>query len=172
VGRIRRKREHRHYNVQALHERHHQMLRLALIGHQTSEIAAILGVTPQNVSDVLSSPLAAEQLSVMKVAADTKAVDIARMLQEEAPKCLELLKQIREGQELSGERPTLKLRMEAAESLLDRQGTSKIQNIRGLIGHTLVTDEVLQEIKEKATAAKRAAQHDGNVIQMAEVLSA
>jgi len=172
VGRIRRKREHRQYSVQALHERHHQMLRLALIGHQTSEIAEILGVTPQNVSDVLNSPLAAEQLSVMKVAADTKAIDIARMLQEEAPKCLELLKQIREGKELSGERPTLKLRMEAAESLLDRQGTSKIQNIRGLVGHAIVTDEVLQEIKEKATAAKRAAQRDGNVIQMAEVLSA
>jgi len=148
------------------------MLRLALIGYQTSEIAEILGVSSQNVSDVLCSPLAMEQLEIMKAVADTKAIDIARLLQEEAPKCLELLKKIRAGETLDGERPTLKLRMEAAESLLDRQGTSKIQNIRGMIGHAIVTEEVLQDIKEKAAAAKRAAKKDGNVIQMAEVLSA
>ena len=172
MGRLRKPPSERYYNVQALQERHHQMIRLSLLGKQPTEIAEILGVTKENVCQVLGSQLAQDKLSVMRVAADCKSVDIAHFLTEEAPKCLELLRQVREGsRELVtalDETPQIPLaqRMHAAESLLDRHGLSRIQNIRGIIGHAVVTDDILEEIKQKANEAKERARSAGNLVEM------
>ena len=165
MGRPRRLKPQEVAGPQSLYERHHQMIRLALVGRTQREIADILGCTQTTVSLVLNGELAREQLAVLKTAADTKAVDIARMLQEEAPKCLELLKQIRDNDtESLGEVAPLSLRMNAAESLLDRGGTSRVQNIRALVGHAIVTEDVLADIKQKAADAKNLAKAAGALV--------
>ena len=166
MGRIARLRERRKYNVQELHERHHQMIRLRLLGRTPTEISEILGVTPQNVSDVLSGPLARDQLAVLKVAADCKSVDIAHMLTEEAPECLRLLRRVRDADESLGQSVPLGLRVHAAESLLDRHGLNKIQNIRGIIGHAMITDEILEEIKGRVSSAREEAKAAGVLIEL------
>lgn len=168
-------REHRHYQVQALQERHHQMLRLALLGKTSSQIAEILGITPKNVSDVLNSPLSRDKLAVMRVAADCKSIDIAHFLMEEAPKSLEFLKKVRDGSpeivSALGEAPQIPLaqRMHAAESLLDRHGTSRIQNIHALVGTAVITDEILADIKRKAAEARERVRSSG-ALEEAEVV--
>lgn len=172
MGRLRKPPSERYYNVQALQERHHQMIRLSLLGKQPSEIAEILGVTKDNVCQVLGSQLAQDKLAVLRVATDCKSVDIAHFLAEEAPKCLELLRQARDGDKklvaALDETPqiSLKERLHAAESLLDRHGTSRIQNIRGLVGHAVITDDLLEEIKQKAAEAKERARCAGNLVEM------
>lgn len=163
-----RHRKPRDWNtVEALQEKHHLMIRLELLGKSHKEIAQVIGLSESHISSVLSSPLAQEQLAVLRRAADSKAIDISRMLQEEAPKCLELLRHIRDNNvETLGENAPLKLRMDAAESLLDRGGTSRIQNLRAVIGHAVVTEEVLGEIKQRAAEAKSRAREAGVLIDL------
>lgn len=58
------------YEIEALQDSHRAMIRLKVMGLKQVEIAEKLGVTPQNVSDVLNSRLALAEIERLRAALD------------------------------------------------------------------------------------------------------
>jgi len=121
---------------------------MLLLGFGNNEIARELGVTPQNVSDIRNSPLAQDQLAVLKAARDSATVDVARALVADAPKSLSLLTDIRDGKASDD----IKLRATVAQDLLDRGGFGKVTKIAARVSHGIFTPEVLERIKKRASS--------------------
>ena len=136
----------RRYEVKSLWDRHHEILRLVLLGFSNKEVAAELGISAQNVSDVKNSQLAIQQLEVLRTARDSQAVDVARAFVEDAPKSLRLLQDIRDGVASQD----IKLRAKVAQDLLDRAGHGKVTKIAGRVAHGVFTPEDLDRIKRRA----------------------
>lgn len=83
--------DQREYNVTRLRERHDEILRRILLGQENTKIAKELGITPQTVSNVRNSELARAKLTIMAQARDSDSVEVAKTIQEVAPKALKTL---------------------------------------------------------------------------------
>jgi len=154
----------RKYHVQALWERHHRMIRLRLLGWGNIQIADALGVTPQNVSDVLNSDIAKNHLSVLTSAADVDTVNLRRRIEMQGPVSLDLLVAIRDGMHPDASLP---LRASIAQDILDRipESSKKIEQRTFLFP---VTAEVIAEATKKANEAKKLAAAAGSLSRKAE----
>lgn len=86
--------EDRKYQLLALNNNHHEILRYALLGYKPRQIADALGVTEPTVCNVLNGSKGRAQLAIMRGARDSKTIDVARDIAEFAPKCVEVLKEI------------------------------------------------------------------------------
>ena len=146
----RRKGERRRYEVTTLWGRHHEMIRLIVLGFNNKEIGTILGVTPQNVSDLRNSEVAKAKIEMLTVARDSDTVDVSRVLVSDAEKSLELLQKVRDG-ELTDD---IRLRVSTAQDLLSRGGHPRVQKVQGSVAHALVTPETLDRIKARRTAVE------------------
>lgn len=140
---LRKNPDQRAYTVQTLWSRHHEMIRMRLLGASNGEIAEQLNVTPQNVSDVLCSPLAIQQITMLERVRDSQVVDVARAIREDAPKSLRLLQEIRDG----AHGADVVQRSIVARDLLDRAGHGKVTKFAGVIRR--VDDDLLQRVKEQ-----------------------
>lgn len=139
----------RYYEVTDIWDRHHEMIRLMVLGWGNQEIASALGVTPQNVSDVRNSGIVRDRIAVLEAARDAATIDIAREIQEEAGASLNLLRDIRAGRIEA----SIGLRASIAKDLLDRAGYSPVKKIQGEIINAHLTREDLEEIKKRARSA-------------------
>lgn len=140
-------RSDRRYEVQEIQERHREMIRLSVMGCNNKEIAHQLGVSPQNVSDVLNSRLVKlhmQKLQAVRDAAVAEAqIDLADML----PQAVEHYRDVLEGRV----DPQDKTRV--AGEVLDRAGVVKTAKIEAM--HTTLDLTELQKIKERSLAAAR-----------------
>lgn len=152
----------RKYNIKFMWDKHHEVKRLALLGCQNKEISELLGVTPQNISDIRNSPIFKDQMKVMEVARDSATIDVARAIIEEGPKNLELLTKVRDSIEMDGQPVPLALRVNVAKDMLDRTpGTAKVRSITGNVHHSYGLDpKTVELIKDRA---RKAAIMDGAV---------
>jgi len=143
VGRIPTGRKPK-YTLQHLWERHHAIKRLLIAGLKHKDIAKRLNCTPQNVCDVYNSPLFQEQLRATSIKADDRAIDIARRIEEIAPKAIKVIEETID--DVNGDR---KLRVSASQDVLDRAGYGKTQKFRmeGAIAH--LTKDDLIDIKNR-----------------------
>lgn len=157
MGRLRRKYTRgipRKYQIEGLWEKHHEIKRLELVGITSNKvIAEALGVTPESVCAIRGSELYRRELQAASFAKDCAALDVARAIEEEGPKCLELLTAIRDNRvEVTGEPSPITLRAHVAEDLLDRNAKSaKVRQVQGEFKHAhLVADTTISRIKERA----------------------
>ena len=58
------------WQVATMWESHHEIARMILLGHSNVEVAASLGITKEQVSNVRNSPVVQENLTIMKAARD------------------------------------------------------------------------------------------------------
>jgi len=153
MGKLRRV-EKRKYQIQGIWEKHHEIKRMELCGLTSNkEIAKELGVTPQNICDIRGSEIYKAELQSAHFARDIAALDVARAIEEEGPKCLALLSAIRENNiSVLGESAPLPLRAHVAQDLLDRnQKSAKVKQITGEFKHAhLVIDATVDRLKERA----------------------
>lgn len=146
----------RRYNVKSLWNRHHEMLRLIVLGWGNKEIAAALGCTSQNVSDVRNSPMAKDRLAILQAARDAATIDVAREIQQEAFDSFKLLQDVRAGRVEA----SINLRASVARDLLDRAGHSAVKKTQAEVVTAHLTREDLEKIKERArNAASRQAEN-------------
>jgi predicted transcriptional regulator len=137
--------ENRKYQLQALNNIHHEVLRYALLGYKSRQIANMLGVTEPTVCNALNSAKGRQQMSIMRGARDTNSIDIAKDLVEFAPRCVEVLKEL-----VDGEEQPMHLRAKYAIEMLGIAGHVKPQRVQvqGSVAH-LTADEILA-IKNQA----------------------
>ena len=135
------------WQVGRVWELHEEIKRRVLLGQKNVDIAEAIHCTPQTVSNVRNSPVIQDELALMKGARDAYTIDIARDIQEFAPKALQMLKQVIEG---TGEaqNASMSLRAKSAESWLDRAGHGAIR--KEAIIHQHLTKEEILSIRERA----------------------
>lgn len=142
------------YQVQKIHERHHLMIRMKVLGYGNKQIAEKIGVTPQNVSDVLNSTIAQQQVKAMEAAAGVGTISMRKRLELASPKALDLLEKIRDGVQ-DGEEASISLRASVSQDLLDRNPESSKHHEAGSLTIP-VTAEILAEALVRASEAKGA----------------
>lgn len=148
----------RKYQPKQLNEKHHEILRLAMLGYSNVEIAERLSCTPATVSIVRNSGLGRQQASLLKAEADHSALETAKRIRELAPDAIEAIQQIMMNEELPAN-----VRLSAAKDVLDRAGYAAPKQVNVSSTTLNLTGDDLEGLK--AIALQRA-QANGMVIDV------
>ena len=140
----------RKYQIQRVWEIHHEICRLAVIGVKHIDIAKQLNITEASVSNCLNSAVVKEHLHVMRLARDASSIDVAKQIQEMAPKALQLLDDVLEGSKDA----SLGQQISVATDVLDRAGYAPPKVIKGEFAHAILTKEDIEDIKRGARTEK------------------
>jgi len=138
----------RKYEIQHIWDKHHEIIRLIVLGYSNKEIAEVIGCTPQTVSLTRNSEICKRKIEELRSRRDEEAVNVLETLEREAPKALELLMDVRSGK-LSDD---IKLRVKVAQDLLSRAGYGQVQRVKGSFVHGVVSEELLDRVKAKRNA--------------------
>ena len=148
VGLDRRFTRRRAYDVKALWEKHHEIVRQVVLGRTNGDIAMDIGCTPQTVSNVRNSPLAKEAIDRLSAGRDETVMNIAKRIEEFAPIALGLIENIVKGT-VPGASIGLRARM--ASGQLARAGYGEVQKIHSV--QTTLTRADMEVIKDRARSA-------------------
>ena len=148
----------RKYQPKQLNEKHHEILRLAMLGYSNVEIAERLSCTPATVSVVRNSGLGRQQASLLKAEAYHSAFETAKRIRELAPDAIEAIQQIMMNEELPAN-----VRLSAAKDVLDRAGYAAPKQVNVSSTTLNLTGDDLEGLK--AIALQRA-QANGMVIDV------
>lgn len=148
----------RKYQPKQLNEKHHEILRLAMLGYSNVDIAKRLSCTPATVSTVRNSGLGRMQASLLKAEADHSAIETAKRIRELAPDALEAIQMLMRDEEAPAH-----VRLSAAKDLLDRAGYAAPKQVNVSSTHVSLSGEDLEGLK--AIALQRA-QMNGLVIDV------
>ncbi len=135
--------ERKSFTVENIWNSHQEIMRLAVTGMKQADIARELGVSEVMVSYTLNSPVVKRQMSIMHAARDVDAIDVAKRIQEVAPKALEVLEDL-----LETGNDTIRLR--TATDLLDRAGHAAVKTLRTQSLSVHLDKDDLDEIKQRA----------------------
>jgi predicted transcriptional regulator len=135
--------ENRQYTLQEIQDSHREIARLLVTGAKHVDIADMLGVTPAMVSYTANSPVVKRELDNMRAARDLDTVDIAKRIQEVAPRALQVMEDL-----LEEANDAIKLKI--ATDLLDRAGHTAIRTIRTENLHAHLNRDDIEEIKQRA----------------------
>jgi Bacterial regulatory proteins, luxR family len=140
--------ETRSYNIQALWDHHHEIARRLALGQSNVEIAEQLNITPQTVSNFRNSPLGKKVLSQLQEQLYSETIDVAKRIQDFAPKALALIEEIIEGKH---KQASLALRAKYASQHLGRAGYGELKKVA--IASTSLSRDEIDEIKQRAREA-------------------
>jgi hypothetical protein len=143
MGRHRLPQTHRKYQVEQMWDIHHEVVRLALIGMKSVDIADHLGITPVMVSYTLRSPIVQEKMNQLQAVRDIDAIDVAKEIAELAPRAVQVM-----GELMDCELPNV--RAKAAADILDRAGHAAIRTIKTENLHAHFSADEIKEIKDRA----------------------
>lgn len=143
-----RGKERKTWQVEQVWELHHEITRRIFLGQKNTVIAAAVGCDKQQVSNVRNSAIVQEQLRAMQLAATQDVVDVKRIINEIAPRAVEVLKEVMDDQ-----RTPPATRVTAAKDLLDRAGHGAVQQVQVAHGHFTAAD--LEAIKARAMQSTR-----------------
>ena len=138
----------RRYNVQALWEKHHEIVRQVVMGRSNGDIAQKLGCTPQTVSNVRNSPIAKEEIERLSAGRDEMTMSIAQRIEDFAPIALDLIEKIVRGRVPGA---SIALRAKMANSQLARAGYGEVQKVHSV--HATLSRTDIEGIKERARDA-------------------
>jgi hypothetical protein len=138
------------YDVTRLWEHHGEICRLVAAGITSNvRIAALLGCTPQTVSNVRNSALAQAKIAELVAARDQDSIDVAKRIAELAPLAVDVMKMNMQAA-LNDDIDSLdvrKLGQVAAAGILDHAIPKKVQ---GTILHGHMSLSRIEEIKKRA----------------------
>lgn len=160
------------YDIKQVWQRNHEILRLALLGHKNTEIASMLSISTQTVSNTLNSQLGMEKLATMRAERDADAIKVTEEVQRLFPKALEIYEQILHDE--SGE-ADLALKKKTADTILmDLGGHRSPTKVQGQFAHAHLTKDDIEELKRRGAAAARAQgmliETDNSMVSEAEVI--
>lgn len=148
----------RAYEPKRLNERHHQILRMSLLGYSNIAIAKALGCTPATVSNAVNSGLGRQHSSLLRAAADSQAIEVAKSIRQLAPQAIGVIEDILQDSDCPSA-----VRLRAAQDALDRAGFAPVKRVDVNNTQLRLTAEDLEGIK---SAALKRAQESGLVIDV------
>ena len=151
--------ERKTYEIKNLWQRSHEIVNLAVRGFKQTEIAEILGIHPQTVSNTLNSKLGQLKLSSLRRGRDEDAKKITEKIRVLTDKALNVYHEVFDND--SGE-VTLKDKRDAAKDFLnDLSGLRSPIKVQSHNIHTQLSKEELEEFKQRGL---RAAKESGIII--------
>lgn len=136
------------YSLKTLQDRHHEIIRLIVLGLKNAEVARRLGIDKQTVSNVRNTPLVQERLAYLRAGRDSSTVDVRKRIEQIAPKAIDLLEHVIDGDVETDVKASDQVR--AAIDVLDRAGHKPPQEVHVKKG---VIIKYIEEIKERGRRA-------------------
>lgn len=130
------------YMPQKLNARHREIIRLHALGYKGTEIAKMIGCTPQSVYNITNSPLGVNLLEEIREARTGSVKDVHDRMQEMSPLAAEIMLDIMN----DGEKESNRLR--AAEKILEMTGHKAVDKHEHLHAH--LTAEEIANLKQTA----------------------
>lgn len=150
---LRRTAERKTYDIKALWQRNHEIVNLAARGYKHCEIAEILGIHPQTVSNTLNSELGERKLSEIRYGRDQEAKKISEKIRILTNKALDTYHEIFDDQD---GQVTLKDRGEFATQFLNNMsGLRAPTRIHSTSAQMVLTAAELEEFKKRGLQAAR-----------------
>ena len=145
--------ERKAYDVKMLWQRSHEIVNLAARGFKQTEIAEILNITPQTVSNTLNSTLGQRKLSEIRLERDEEAKKIVEKVRVLTNKALAIYHQIFDDN--SGE-CGLREKVKVADTvLLELSGLRVPTRIQSHSISTVLTAEEIEDFKKRGIQAAR-----------------
>jgi hypothetical protein len=130
--------------VQTLKPRHTEIARRLVLGQTPADIAKALGMSPSTINQIKKMPQFKAQLLRLQERRDASVMDVRGQIAEAAPEAVD------EVTRLMHKSRDERVRLKAAESLLDRGGFSSINkseiNVRGAVVTANLTLAELQDM--------------------------
>lgn len=153
--------ERKTYQIKQLWQRSHEIVNLAAQGFKNVEIAEVLNITPQCVSDTLNSELGQKKLADIRFGRDEETKKNSEKIRILTSKALQVYHEIFDNE--SGE-ASLKDRKDAADTVvLELSGLRAPTKIQSHHISTVLTAEEIEEFKANAL---KAAKDAGLVIEV------
>lgn len=147
----RREEERKTYNVKALWQRNHEIINLTARGFKQTEVADILGITPQTVSNTVNSELGQRKLSELRLGRDDEAKKVSEKIRVLTNKALDVYHEIFDDE--SGE-SSLKDKKAAADTVaLELGGLRAPTRIQSHSINTVLTKDEIEAFKKRGFAA-------------------
>ena len=160
---LRRVEERKTHDINSLWQRSHEILALAVRGLKQVDIAEILNITPQTVSNTLNSDLGKQKLSFLRKSRDEKAIIAADKIDILTQQALAVYGQIFEDE--SGE-VNLDMKKKTADTVaLELSGLRAPTKIQAHTVHSIATLKEIESFKERGREAARAA---GMIVEVEE----
>ena len=135
----------RRFTVSKLWEVHHEIARRVSLGDSNVDIANSLGVSPTMVSYTRNSKPVQDKVEIMRGAMDADTIDLGILINKSAPRALQLLESIIDGNE---DGASIALRARVADKHLDRAGYSPVKKMQVASMHLSPDD--IEAIKERS----------------------
>jgi len=149
----RRSNDRRVYDIKRLWSRNKEILQLDSMGYKGPEIAKILNIDKQTVSNTLNSTLGKEAQLVIRNERDDEYQAMRESVMELTWKALEVYEEI-----LDSEVESTKLKKETADTIaLELAGMRAPTKIQSMTAHAVLTSEELDEFKKRGFEAARRA---------------
>lgn len=133
----------RKYAIESIWDSHREVLRLAVTGMKSVDIARALNVTEAMVSYTLNSPVAKREMELLRSSRDLDALDVAKRIQQVAPVALQVMEELlAQGNENT--------KYKAATDILDRAGHAAVKTLRTENLSVHLTHDDIEEIKSRA----------------------
>lgn len=145
--------ERKTYDIKQLWQRNHEIVNLAARGFKQTQIAEILNINPQTVSNTLNSELGQHKLSEIRLERDEEAKKVSEKIRVLTNKALQVYHEIFDDQ--SGE-CTLRDKKGTADTvLLELSGLRAPTKIQSQHVSTTLTMEELEEFKKRGIQAAK-----------------
>jgi DNA-binding CsgD family transcriptional regulator len=145
--------ERKTYEIKALWQRNHEIVNLSALGYKGTEIADILGIHPQTVSNTLNSELGQLKTSDIRQSRDKEVKMVQEKIRVLTNKALDVYHTIFDDD--SGQ-VTLKDKKETADTIvLELSGLRAPTRIQSQSVHTTLTRDELDEFKRRGVEAAR-----------------
>ena len=149
------------YNIKSLWQRNHEIIGLKLQGHSNKDIALMLDVTPQTVSNTLNSEMGIEKISKMREKRDEEYIDVSKRTSELLEKAMKIYEEIFDSPTVS-----YNLKKAAADTVVmdigGHRAPTKVQT------QNIQTTATLEEIESFKQRGKMAAKEAGFLIEIPE----
>lgn len=149
------------HDIKALWQLSHEIVNLAAQGLKQVDIAKVLGVTQQTVSNTLNSELGMKKLSGLRGEKDKKAEETTREIEELTTKAIKTYNEIFDN---NGDIAPIGLRKKTADTvMLELSGYRVPVKIQSASLHASATLEEIEEFKERGI---KAARESGMIIEV------
>lgn len=142
------------YEIQSLWQRSHEIINLAAKGYKNVEIAEILNIHPQTVSQTLNSELGQRKLSEIRLERDNETKALVEKVRVLTKKALQIYHEVLDDD--SGE-ATLKDKKNVADTVvLELSGLRVPTKVQSASFSATLTAEDLTDLKKRAIDAGKA----------------
>lgn len=149
----RRSDERKTYEIKSLWQRNHEIINLAARGFKNTQIAEILNIHPQTVSNTLNSELGERKLSEIRLERDEEAKKVSERIRILTSRALDIYHQIFDDE--SGE-ATLKDKKAVADTVvLELSGLRAPTKIQSQHVNMTLTKDELEAFKKRGQSAMR-----------------